>query len=453
MRDTTDSDTGNGQPDDEARPQHRERNREASRRFRERKKEQERALAVENTKLKEEMETLRKRLASTSINVPAVMSDVNAAAKAAVENLKQSVPGALLPNLQRALSMPKYAAAMATQLIKDIKHTCPALAYSEIRVWGMLTWLDITAPGLPEPEDPLLKEIYHIWGKPGDKNRATPEQIAELRNFFSTHRERYKQLIDRRRRLRLLLQEAAVIAAEVEADDAWFTHTFEPFSLRTLRPEQVAGRVAWIDKFLPELQDRVVGSPPPANPTHSPEPSAPIPAPPPVQSPTPSTAAPSPPPPSARPRGSAPPAAPAPRKRTAEGPGPSVPAPAQPRGPAAAPAPAPAPPGAGVPPDVLRDLIREAVTRELSHFFQSPLQGMHSLDVPAAAPGGPLELPSQDPLPPHPPAIPTLDEALLFSPSFVPPLSPPHGQAFGLYPDSQLSTLAMGPPYPERQWG
>eukprot|EP00741_Cyanophora_paradoxa_P020065 tig00021222_g19366.t1 len=327
------------------------RNREASRRFREKKKACERALAEENALLKDEMDVLRKKLASTHFDVTESISDMHSALKTAVEHLVRGLPDALAPNIERALNAKAQAYTTVTQLIKDLPHVIPPIAYGEIHMWVMSNWMELMREGV-EPKEGIMRDIFRLYkGKRFRPCPVTKEQV------------------------------------------------------------QIAGRFAWFESHMAALQDNVIGYRfSLANPhTTSPPPAAAAPRPPrgvcssasgsPRSRSTPSPASGPEPEPldrepaacrlppvssasSANPPAPAPAPAPHPviaavqavRKRAAEDP---------PAGRGAGPAPplGYAAPGVGAGPasnlqsDLLRDLIRDAVTRELSQFLDAGAHG------------------------------------------------------------------------------
>eukprot|EP00741_Cyanophora_paradoxa_P002581 tig00000605_g2504.t1 len=238
-----------------------EKSKEASRRFRERKKANERALAVENAQLKEELEQMRQKLAGTHLNVNHAMDDFRASMRTAIDHLNKSLPNALLPSIQRVLEARRSATATATHLIRELKHIIPPIAHSEILLSVLLTWLRVSEAGKPEPEDPVEREIYHMFETPpaGAPGHVLPEDRKEFRRFLSANADRFEKVLDRRRRLRLLIEQAIALGGEVEVDDAWFHYACNPLALGIFRPEQMAGRVAWNDAHLPMLQDRFIG--------------------------------------------------------------------------------------------------------------------------------------------------------------------------------------------------
>eukprot|EP00741_Cyanophora_paradoxa_P011334 tig00020554_g10947.t1 len=258
------------------------RNREASRRFREKKKACERKLAEENAVLKDEMEHLRKKLASTHVDAADAISDMHSAMRSAIEHLVRGLPDALAPNIEKALNAKAQAYTTVTQLIKDLPHIIPPSPTQRV----MSNWIDLQKEGV-EPKEGLLRDVFRMFkGKRFRQCPVSREQVQSILDWYVEAEPRYLKSLENKRRLRQLLEEASALAKEVEDDDRWFRTKARPppprprsapppprlvqsltpgraqvetHTLSNLRPEQIAARFAWFDSHMPALQDAIVG--------------------------------------------------------------------------------------------------------------------------------------------------------------------------------------------------
>eukprot|EP00741_Cyanophora_paradoxa_P015365 tig00000194_g14833.t1 len=421
-----------GDPREEAK---RVKSREASRRFRQKKKEQEKTLAEENAVLKDEMEQLRRMLAGTGIGVSSLANDMAASIRVAAKSLVQGLPEALLPTIQKALAARRGVTTSVVGAIRNLPRIINPIGFSEIHVHTMVRWLELDRAGV-EPEDPIDREIYHMFSNPKYKGLPlAPAQKGYIRTFLQENEERTRRMLETKRRVRKLLEEVVSLADEFESEDRWFSEALEKNIVGVMNPEQIAGRFAWIEEQLPLFQESIIGyrfdlvpnddavpSPVLSHASHSP----PAPAFSPAVYPH-VDASPSPSPESF-----------SSMHRTAD---PAAAASGGLRRPAPRAAAAPAPAGAGIPPDMLRDLIREAVTRELAQYLQdsAPHTPQGSAAPLAAADDGAAPAPDEPTFLPVPPlGLPPPPE----SPSFPGAL----GTGLGLGLPAGFGLFGLGSP-------
>eukprot|EP00741_Cyanophora_paradoxa_P004316 tig00000792_g4190.t1 len=325
------------------------RNREASRRFRARQKNNKIGMLTENQQLKEELEATRRELELLKSQSGDAISGMREGVQQALQTLNKRLPlavsQALITNSMRSSNI---ASNTVTRMAQELAKSIHPLAYVELNLWSLMTWLQMRRSG-HMPTDPFLQRVYMAFdGIEFEAHPVSEAQKEALMGFLASREVQYLQAMDTKRRLRSLIEEVGRLAAQAERDDAWLAAEHQPFVLRTFRPEQCAARWSWAENHMEEMQERVIGR-------RLGQPSSP----------------------SEAPRGRPPRHAGRLRRRRPPGGGVGA-----------------APEGAGIAPDVLRAIIESAVAQELASFLQDPSMGPYAAMAP---PAPPAPLPEPEP--------------------------------------------------------
>eukprot|EP00741_Cyanophora_paradoxa_P004842 tig00000836_g4698.t1 len=235
------------------------RSRESSKRFREKKKALEKTLTEENIALRDALEAARKSLSGTHLDASQHYERMTASMRAAVEHLQGRLNTAIVASITDVVQARLSAEATTAQTIRNLQSIIPPIAFSEISMYVQLKCLDLMRSPV-EPTDPFLHALYDcIYDNRQRGGPMRPEQLKKSLELNAPHEGRLREHLANKRRLRMLLEEVVALSPKIDEGDRWYREEIEPITIRTMDPDQLAARFQWFQDHMDLLQDEVIG--------------------------------------------------------------------------------------------------------------------------------------------------------------------------------------------------